>query len=471
MHRMLSDYVKDSQFRKLMAGIAVPIILQMLLTNGLSFVDTMMIGRLGEVEVAAVGLANQMFFLVFLCFFGITSGTGIFVAQFWGDNDEKGIHRVVGLSLVSTLIFALPFAAASFFFPASLMRLFTPDPAVIELGVQYLRIIAPSYIFSGVSFSFAMALRSIEKPRIPLEATAISMALNTVLNLLLIFGLFFFPKLGVRGAAIATTISRGVELIVILILIYKRKLPVAASIREYLAFGSVLAKKFFTTAGPVLLNEIAWSLGMVMYKLVFARMGTEVVAAANITESIQGLFFVFLIGTGNTAAIMIGKKIGQGKPDEATVYARHFLVQGVLLGVVLGVVMSATAPAVVLLLKMKPDTIALVRLTLMALGLLIPVKSFNLHMIVGVLRSGGDTKFSFLTELIGVWSIGVPLAFVTGLVWRLSLPAVYLLVGIEEVFKLVVTGWRMHSGRWINDLTRKDIEEYPVLEPTVPTVP
>jgi Na+-driven multidrug efflux pump len=139
--------------------------------------------------------------------------------------------------------------------------------------------------------------------------------------------------------------------------------------------------------------------------------------------------------------------------------------------VVLGVAMSATAPAVVLLLKMKPDTIALVRLTLMALGLLIPVKSFNLHMIVGVLRSGGDTKFSFLTELIGVWSIGVPLAFVTGLVWHLSLPAVYLLVGIEEVFKLVLTGWRMHSGRWINDLTRKDIEEYPVLEPTVPTVP
>ena len=456
MRRYFREYIDDSRFRKTMIGIALPIILQMLLTNGLSFIDVMMIGRLGESEVAAVGLANQMFFLVFLIFFGITSGTGIFVAQFWGDRDEKGIHHVVGLSLVGSMIFAVPFALISWLFPHELMRLFTPDPVVVELGVEYLRIIAPSYIFSGISLSFAMALRSIERPRIPLAATAISMGLNTVLNFALIFGYLGFPALGVRGAAIATLISRGIELVMVLTLIYSRRLPVAATIREYLGFDGIIVKRFFMTAGPVLLNEIAWSLGMVMYKIVFARMGTDIVAAANITESIQSLFFVILMGTGNTAAIMVGKKIGEGKKDDAYLFARHFLIQGLLLGAALGLLMAATAPAIVLLLKMKQDTIALVRLTLIALGILIPIKAFNIHMIVGILRSGGDTTYSFITELIGVWGIGVPMAFFAGLILDFSLPVVYLLVGIEEIFKFTFTFLRFRSGKWINDLTRKD---------------
>ncbi len=454
MRQYLSEYLEDGRFRKTMLGIALPIILQMLLTNGLSFVDTMMISRLGESEVAAVGLANQMFFLVFLIFFGITSGTGIFVAQFWGDRDEKGIHHVVGLSLMGSMGFAVPFALVSWLIPQDLMRLFTPDPAVVKLGAEYLKIIAPSYIFSGISFSFAMALRSIERPRIPLAATAVSLGINSVMNLVLIFGLIGFPALGVKGAAIATLISRGIELILILTLIYTRKLPVAAGVRDYLGFDRDMVKRFFITAGPVLMNEIAWSLGMVMYKVVFARMGTDVVAAANITESIQGLFFVVLMGTGTTAAIMIGKKIGEGQKEEAYRFARYFLIQGLISGAVLGILMSATAPAIVLILNMKPETIRLVRLTLMAIGILIPIKAFNLHMIVGILRSGGDTRFSFITEFFGVWGIGVPMAFMAGLYFKFGLPAVYLLVGLEEVFKIIMTGLRFRSGKWINDLTR-----------------
>lgn len=440
-----------------MIGIALPITLQILLVNVLPFADMMMIGRLGEAEVAAVGLANQMFFLVFLIFFGINSGTSIFVAQFWGNKDYKGIHQMVGLSLVSTLSFALPFALVSLIFPTQLMRIFTPDPAVIRLGAEYLRIVAPSFIFSGISFSFAMALRSVERPQIPLLVTAISVGLNIILNLVLIFGLMGFPALGVRGAAIATSISRGVELLVTVVLIYARKLPVAASIREYLSFNKALVRKFVITVGPVLLNEFAWSLGMVVYKLVFARMGTEVIAAANITESIQSLFFVVLLGIGNTAAVMIGKKIGEGKQEDATRYARHFIIQGLFIGAALGILMSATAPVVVLVLKMRPETIRLVMWTLIALGFLIPIKAFNIQMIVGMLRSGGDTTFSFITELVGVWAIGVPIALVAGLVLDFSLPVVYLLVGIEEVFKFILTAVRFRSGKWINDLTRTEI--------------
>ena len=454
MRNLTKAYLADHKFHRMVFHIALPITLQMILTNGLSFVDTMMIGRLGEVEVAAVGLANQMFFLVFLIFFGITSGTGIFVAQYWGDRDVQGIHKVMGLSLIGVLLFSIPFALVSFSIPKTLMRLFSPDAMVVAQGAEYLRIIAPSYIFSGISFAFAMGLRSIERPRIPLLATAISMSLNTVLNLILIFGMLGAPALGVRGAAIATCISRAVELVVILSLIYGRKMPVAASVAEYLNFDQDMIRRFIKTAGPVLMNEVVWSLGMVVYKVVYARMGTDVIAAANVTEAIQGLFFTILTGTGNTSAIMIGKKIGEKQQEEAEVYGRYFLIQSAIFGLLLGVLMAATAPLIVRLLKMDPSTVVLVRQTLLALAVLVPLKSINIHLIIGILRSGGDTTFAFLSEFVGVWAIGVPMAILSGLVFRWPLPYVCLLVGLEEIYKWILMSWRFVSGKWLNDLTR-----------------
>ncbi len=448
-------YLGDRAFQKSMFTIAGPICLHMLLVNGLTLADTMMIGRLGETAVAAVGLGNQMFFLVFLAFFGITSGTGIFVAQFWGDRDREGIRQVMGLSLLGILIFAVPFAALSMLFPEFLMGLFTPDKRVVQLGAAYLRIIAPSYIFSGIAFAFAMALRSVEETMLPLLATAVSMVLNIFLNLVLIFGLWGFPAMGVRGAALATGISRAAELVVIVGIVFRRRLPVAASPGEYLGFGRELVGRFTVTALPVLLNEVAWALGMMVYKMVFARMGTEVIAAANLTEAIQGLFFVVLIGSGNTTAIMTGKKIGEGRIEEAELYARYFIVQAIFAGIAMGLLMALTAPVLVLFLKMEAATVRLVRITLMCLGLIIPLKSFNLHMIVGVLRSGGDTRFSFAAEVAGVWFVGVPLALTGGLVLHQPLFIVYLMVGIEEVLKLVVTARRLVSGKWINNLTRR----------------
>ena len=457
MRHYLKDYWADSRFRKTMMAIALPIILQMLLTNSLSLVDTMMIGRLGETEVAAVGLANQLFFLVFLIFFGLTSGTGIFIAQYWGKGDKAGIHRVMGLSLAGVLIFASVFAGLSFLIPEKLIRIFSPnDQDVIAVGARYLRIVAPSYFFSGISFAYGTALRSIGRPKLPLAATAVSMGLNSILNLILIFGLFGAPAMGVAGAAIATAVSRFVELLVVLTVVYKNRLPVAAGIRDYLDFDADLFKRFVITAGPVLLNEIAWGSGMSAYKAIFGRMGTDVVAAAGVTESIQGLFFVILIGTGNTAAVMVGNKIGEGDRDGAYLFARHFLVQSVLLGVLLGALMPLCGPLLIPLLKMDAGTIDLVRRSLLILGFLIPVKAFNIHLVVGVLRSGGDTGFAFLTEFIGVWGIGVPVAYFAGLYWWQPLPLVYLFVASEEVYKCIAFGLRFLSGKWIHDLTGKE---------------
>ncbi len=444
----------DKSFMKRMLKTAWPICLYMLLENGVTLADTMMITRLGETAVAAVGLANQMSFLVFLIFFGITSGTSIFIAQFWGDKDTEGIHHVQGLSLLVIICFGAPFALAALFIPELLMRIFTPDPAVIQMGIPYLRIIAPSYIINGIAFNFGTALRSVEKPMYSLVATGISMALNVLLNLVLIFGLLGFPAMGVRGAALATAISRTAELFIILFFIFHKKLPVAASLKEYAGFSRSLVVKFTKTAGPVLLNEIVWSLGMVAYKMVFARMGTVVIATVNITEAILAMFSVVLMGSCTTSAIMIGKKIGEKDKEGAEEYAHFFMIQSLITGLIMGVLTAAAAPAVVHFLKMEPQTVQLTRITLLYLAFLTPIKSFNMHIIVGILRSGGDTNFAFISEFTGVWAVGVPMAVLGGLFLHQPLYIVYLMIAGEEVLKFVLAIIRIKSRKWINDLTR-----------------
>lgn len=434
--------------------IAGPIMLQSLLTSSLSFVDTLMIGQLGDIQIAAVGLANQLFFLIMLFFFGVSSGSAVFIAQFWGGNDRENIHRTMGIGLILSLSGALVFTLISLAIPQTVMRIFTPDPLVITAGATYLEVVGISYLFSAISVIFSASLRSTEHAQIPLLSTLLSLGLNVILNYLLIFGNFGFPQMGVAGAAVATALSRGLELLILLYLTYHRKLPAAGSIRAFLSLHSRFVKDFFHTTLPVILNEIAWSLGMVVYKIVFARMGTDVIAACNVVEAIQSLFFVIFIGTANGCAVMIGKKIGEKKIDIAHLYAFRFSYLALILGAVTGVFMYFFAPYIPRAFNVSPPIQMLAARSLMILSFVFPLKAFNMHSIVGILRSGGDTRMSLFIELTSVWCVGVPLALLGGLVWGIPLYYLYLLVGLEELYKLIIGGIRIRSGRWVNDLTR-----------------
>ncbi len=449
------NVLRDRTFYRSLFTLAIPIMLQNFLASSLSFVDTLMIGQLGKVEIAAVGLANQMFFLVILIFFGISSGSAIFFAQFWGKKDLQSIHKTLGLALTIGLPIAALIAAASIFTPVLIMKIFTIDTAVIGVGAEYLRIVGISYLFSATTFIFSAALRSTENPRIPLLVSAISMTTNALLNYLLIFGKFGFPQMGVRGAAIATTFSRGLEMVLVLTISYARKKPSAAPLHELFSFSRTFTVKFLKTASPVILNELAWSLGMVLYKVVFARMGTDYIAAANVTEAIQSLFFIVFIGTANGSAILIGKKIGQQQYATATDYASGSLILGFLTGAVVGAVMIAAARVIPMAFNISQDIQAMATRSLVVLGCLLSVKIFNLHSIVGVLRSGGDTRFSLFLEMTSVWCVGVPLAFIGGLLLHLPLHLVYLLVSLEELYKMIISGRRAKTGNWLNDLTRE----------------
>lgn len=441
------------QFLSRLLLLSVPIMLQNFLVSSVSFVDTVMIGMVGESAIAAVGLGNQMFFLITVFLFGISSGAAIFIAQYWGAQDHRSMHKVMGIALLLSIAGALASTALSLAMPAQIMTIFTDDPTVVGLGSEYLVIVAISYLFTAVVMVYSTALRSTGDAKTPLYISSLSISLNVLLNYLLILGKWGFPRLEVKGAAIATVIARGVEVVLLLLIVYRTKRPVAASLKHMLSFDKALLNRYFVTCLPVILNEMFWSLGMATYKVAYSRMGVQVIATVNVTEAIQNIFFVVLMGVTHASAIMIGNRIGENRIDVAKLYASRLLVIGFLAGGVLGALLALSAPWLPIPFNLSPSVAHMATLSLISLGVLVPVKAYNMILVVGVLRAGGDTRFSMFAELAGVWFIGVPCAFIGALVLNMPIHHLYLFVGLEEVFKFVVGIVRIRSGKWINRLT------------------
>jgi len=460
---------RDSHFFRTLLRLAVPMALQNFLVFSLAMVDTLMIGQLGEVEIASVGLANQVFFLLMLYLYGITTGTVVFTAQFWGKKDILGIRQALGLCLRTAAGGAVAVSLISLIFPRLILSLFSEDPAVIGIGSAYLRIVSLSFVCSAISMSFSMVLRSIERPKLPLLITFVSLLLNTGLNYLLIFGKAGFPALGVKGAAIATAISRGLECLIFLLVIYLDRRsaggavsdgsaagghPLAGRLREFFIPPRSFVKRYFAITIPVVLNEVSWALGFTMYKVVYARMGTNVIAAINISDTIINILLVVIHGTSNACAVMIGNVLGAGQKEKAYTYAVRFSVLGPVVALLLGCLLIPISAWVPLLFNVSQSVRHMTRQVLLLHAIFLPFDVFNWQLIVGILRSGGDTRYSMFLEIGTMWGYGVPLAFISGLVLHQPIGLVFILIRSEEVVKFVIGLFRLISKKWIRILAR-----------------
>lgn len=449
---MIQKLFNDKNFFKLMLSIAIPITLQNLISSSLNMVDTVMVGELGETQIAAVGLANQIFFLFSLLLFGINSGTSIFISQFWGKKDVLNIRRVLGIALLAGGFLSVIFTIVALLVPDVILGAFTNDRDVIELGTGYLRIVSLSYFITAVSYAYSFASRSIGHAKLPMIVSAVSLGTNTILNYLFIFGKFGFPRLGVNGAAIATLIARLVEVILIVGIIYYKRYVLAGKAKEMFNMNREFVIKFFKTTAPVILNEGFWSLGMTMYSAAYARISTEAVAAVQISNTVQNIFMVVFFGLGNACAVMIGNKIGANKKEIAIDYAKKYSVFGPSLGILMGLVLILLAPSILGFFKVsesvKYDAVKI----LLVLAIFMSIKIFNIILVVGILRSGGDTRFSMFLEIGSVWLIGVPLAFLGALVWRLPVYWVVAMVSLEEVVKASIGIPRVISKKWVKNV-------------------
>lgn len=445
----------DKKFLAVLMGLAIPIILQNLITASLNLQDNLMVGSLGENEIAAVGLSNQFYMVFFNSVMGISLGAGIFMSQLWGKKDLKDIYRFLGISLVFSFFASFIFAALAFFKPAFIMNIFTMDPIVTKLGSGYLKAVALSYILTSISMSFSVALRSTGQTKIPMYGSLVGFIFNGILNYIFIFGKFGVHPYGVTGAAMGTTVARLGELFVILFFVYIKKNIIAASFKEMFNFDLELIKKFFKTASPVIFNDVMWVAGITAYSVAYAKLGTHATATMQIATTINNMFNIFGIGIAVAASILIGNKIGANKKDEAYEDAQVISNFGTLLGVLIGGIIFLISPLIAMLFKTSPETQKNVILVLKIMAVFVPVRFFGIIQIIGVLRGGGDVLYAIITELLGIWGVGVPLAFLGALYFKLPIVPLYFLVCLEEPFKVIVTYPRLKSTKWIKDLTKE----------------
>ena len=435
-----------------MLGLAIPVAFQQFISAGVNMVDVLMVGQLGETSIAALGLANQVFFLLIVFLFGITSGMAIFAAQYWGKRDIENIRNVLGISVTIASAVGVLFSLAATLFPETVLGFYTKDQEVIALGSSYLRIVGLSYVFTAIVTSYFAVLRSITLVKMTVFISVVALILKSLLGYALIFGVWIFPELGVRGAGIATAFAWGLQFLLTIFLVYYLKTPLATHPRQFFRFDRVFLAKILKTATPAAVNEVFWSIGITIYMAVYAHISTNAVAAVQINASIEEIAFVLFIGLGNACAIMIGNKIGEDKIDLAFEYSRRFLIIIVLIAIFLGISILLLRMPIIGLYEISDEVATNVYKLLTIFALTLWLRSINFILFIGALRAGGDTRFAMFMEIFSIWAIGVPAALIGGFVLHLPVYGVYLLVLSEEAVKAIIIVRRYRSRKWIHDL-------------------
>lgn len=442
---------KDRELKNAILSIGIPVALQNMLTSLLNMIDTVMIGSLGDGAVAAVGLANQWFFIFNLVIFGIVSGSSIYVSQFYGKGDFENMQVPVAYSVTLCFFVSLIFGFLALFAPRFVMSLFTNDAVTIETGIPYLRIASLSYFMMALSLPIANAMRAADAALIPLAVTGSALLINTGLNYVLINGHFGAPSLGVSGAAIATSTARVVEMLVIYFVVFSKRTKIRVK-AHYFKFKRDFALAYIKTILPVVGNESMWGLGISMYNIMFGHTNNAIVAANQISRNLEQIMTAFCMGIGSAAAVVIGRKIGEKKKNEAFLYAGKFAITSVVMGFILGALMLLLMPMYINMYSVSPEAKEYARMMMIAFGTFMIVKMYNYMNIVGVLRSGGDTAFCFWLDASSVWLVGVVSVFLALFVFKAPFWIVAFCLVLEEAVKALVGYIRYRSKAWLNDL-------------------
>ncbi len=420
----------------------------------INLLDSVMLGGFGKDVIAAIGIANQWYFFLGVLTFGICGGAGVFAAQYWGANNIAKMRKVLGINLLLVTLVSTLFILVSVGAPEVIIRIFRKDVAVVDFGVRYLRIACFSYLFSGITAAYDMSLCCSEKANIPFIARFVGLFVNIIMNWVLIFGKLGFPAMGVEGAAIATIIARVSELGIILSVVYKKKLIQAANIFELIKIPKGMIGGYFKAALPVTLNEGAWALGTIVYSWVFSQISTDAVVIITIVQNIERLLLVFFHGGGNAAGILVGKLVGAGEREQAYLVSKKLCFMNMAFSLCISVVFVIIRPLVLIPYNITPEIYSEALRILFMTAIIMNVKALTFFFIVGVFRNGGDTRSAAIIDIISMWLVGVPLAIISGLVFKLPLVVIYICMMGEEMIKLMLLIPRFVSRKWIKSLVK-----------------
>ena len=464
----LTDFLGGKNFWKRALVLAIPIALQNMLTSSFTLVDTLMVGQLGDIALSSVGMAGQWSWLLNMVTFGISSGSAVFVSQYWGANDKKSIHKVIGIAFSAALIFTMLFLLAGASVPEIIIKIFNRTPEVVDMGSKYLKIASFSYPGVVLGALLGAILRSCEDVKIPVYSAAFTTVANAFLDYALIFGKFGFPQMGIEGAALATCISAWLGPVTIIIPSFIKKNILYAPVKEFFGFDKAMLLGFAKTATPVVCNETFWGLGTVVYNVIFANLGYENFAAVTILKTVENLSYVFFIGLCNAACVMVGTSVGGGYIKRAVKDAKRFSILIPLSGVIIGAIILIFKNQLVGLFNLSGEltenTVMITKMIFIIYAVHLPIRTLPYTLIVGVFRSGGDTVNGAKIDLFSLWGISIPITAILAFIIKAPFVVVFAAMYIcEDYIKCILCTKHFLSNRWLKPVTdagKKSLKEY-----------
>lgn len=441
---------RKRSLRKEIVRLALPIALQQFMTALVGACDAIMLGKLSQDAMSAVSLATQVTFVFNLFMFAFMAGENMFVAQYYGKGDYTGISQVFSLVTKICGCIAVVFLAGTLFFPEQLMRILTNEETLIVLGSEYLRVIGISYVFSGIAQIFLAIMKNCGAVNMSTMINGVMVILNIALNAVFIFGLSGFPKMGIKGAALATVLATVVQFLWSVGYVLCRIRAVKFSLRscEKKLFG-----RFWQKTVPLLINNLAWGIGFSMYSVIMGHLGTDAVAANGIANISKNLVVCFCLGLGNAGSIIVGNRLGADRLQEAKEVGETLTKTAIIAGIVSGLVLIALSPFITKMVDLTPTARGYLQKMLLISSYYIAGKSVNCMTIGGIFAAGGDSKFGMLCDSVTLWCIIVPLGCICAFILKLPVMVVYFVLNLDEIIKLPVVYKHYKKYKWIKNLT------------------
>lgn len=441
---------RKRSLRKEIVRLALPIALQQFMTALVGACDAIMLGKLSQDAMSAVSLATQVTFVFNLFMFAFMAGENMFVAQYYGKGDYTGISQVFSLVTKICGCIAVVFLAGTLFFPEQLMRILTNEETLIVLGSEYLRVIGISYVFSGIAQTVLAIMKNCGAVNMSTLINGVMVILNIALNAVFIFGLSGFPKMGIKGAALATVLATVLQFLWSVGYVLCRIRAVKFSLRscEKKLFG-----RFWQKAVPLLINNLAWGIGFSMYSVIMGHLGTDAVAANGIANISKNLVVCFCLGLGNAGSIIVGNRLGADRLQEAKEAGGTLTKTAIIAGIVSGLVLIALSPFITKMVDLTPTARGYLQKMLLISSYYIAGKSVNCMTIGGIFAAGGDSKFGMLCDSVTLWCIIVPLGCICAFILKLPVMVVYFVLNLDEIIKLPVVYKHYTKYKWIKNLT------------------
>lgn len=439
--------------------LVIPIVLQNLLSAAVNSADVVMLNFVSQSAISAVSLAAQYTNVLFMVFYGLGTGATMLCAQYYGKGDLRAINVVEGIALRFSVAVSVLFAAAALLIPDKMMMLFTPDKELIAIGADYIRILSVAYLCWGLTEVYLSILRSIGRVGISTALNSVAFIGNIILNAVFIFGLFGAPKLGAVGVALATSISRLIELALCIVVSVRSK-DVKLKLSYMFLKNSALFSDFMKMSMPALLNDVIWGLGFSMYSVIIGQfLGTDMVAANSLVTVVRNLGTTMCFGVGSGGTILLGQIIGDNKLDEAELAAKKVMRMTVVTGIIGGVIVLATIPILSVFANLNETGMHYLRIMLLINSYYVLGCAVNTTLIAGVFRAGGNSKFGFWCDLLVIWVYAVPLGFFAAAVLKLPALWVYFLLCTDEFVKWPFVLRQYHSKKWLKNITRDNLFE------------